>query len=215
MENPDTRIQNNNDQLQLSDGASEFYSKDVEAEANSYFHKLFSGKLTTIELVHVLFRFKESPEVKNHSIYSCMIGNLFEEYKFLPKYPYKELSVVAVLLGSLIKHHLLSHLLLGVALRGVLDALHNLADTKMYLFGTKALEQYVDRLVEWPNYSRHIMQVPHLRATHPKLVVLVECALARSSSTSHSEASIDDVAPTDHHHGTSQVGNVGVVNNGI
>jgi CCR4-NOT transcription complex subunit 1 len=32
-------------------------------------------------------------------IFNCMIANLFEEYKFFPKYPDKQLKLAAVLFG--------------------------------------------------------------------------------------------------------------------
>ncbi|MCL7049794.1 hypothetical protein MKW94_019738, partial [Papaver nudicaule] len=33
----------------------------------------------------------------------------------------------------------------------------------MFVFGVKALEQFVDRLVEWPRYCNQILQISHLR----------------------------------------------------
>jgi CCR4-NOT transcription complex subunit 1 len=34
------------------------------------------------------------------SIFNCMISNLFEEYKFFPKYPEAQLKLAAVLFGN-------------------------------------------------------------------------------------------------------------------
>ncbi|CAN1248813.1 CCR4-NOT transcription complex subunit 1 [Linum perenne] len=84
--------------------------------------------------------------------------------------------------GSVIKHQLVTHLTLGIALRGVLDALRKPPDSKMFVFGTKALEQFVDRLIEWPQYCNHILQISHLRGSHSELVAFIERALARISS---------------------------------
>ena len=53
----------------------------------------------------------------------------------------------------------------------------------MFMFGTKALEQFIDRLVEWPQYCNHILQISHLRGTHAELVSVIERALARISSS--------------------------------
>jgi CCR4-NOT transcription complex subunit 1 len=50
------------------------------------------------------------------------------------------------------------------------------------MFGSLALEQFVDRLVEWPQYCNHILQISHLRSTHSEIVTLIEQALARISS---------------------------------
>ncbi|CAI0393707.1 unnamed protein product [Linum tenue] len=162
--------------------APDGYSEDVEAEANSYFHQMFSGELTIDAMVQMLARFKESSLAREQSIFECMIGNLFEEYRFFPKYPERQLRIAAVLFGSVIKHQLVTHLTLGIALRGVLDALRKPPDSKMFVFGTNALEQFVDRLIEWPQYCNHILQISHLRGAHSELVAFIERALARISS---------------------------------
>ncbi|KAH9788463.1 transcription regulator [Citrus sinensis] len=181
---------------------SEGYADDIEAEANSYFHQMFSGQLTIEAMVQMLARFKESSVKREHSIFECMIGNLFEEYRFFPKYPERQLRIAAVLFGSIIKHQLVTHLTLGIALRGVLDALRKPADSKMFVFGTKALEQFVDRLIEWPQYCNHILQISHLRSTHAELVAFIERALARISS-GHLES--DGASnPAAHQHVSSQ-----------
>ncbi|KAL7203784.1 hypothetical protein ACSBR2_016943 [Camellia fascicularis] len=182
---------------------SDGYAEDIETEANSYFHQMFSGQLTIDAMIQMLARFKESPEKREQSIFECMIGNLFEEYKFFPKYPERQLKIAAVLFGSLIKHQLVTHLTLGIALRGVLDSLRKPADSKMFVFGTKALEQFVDRLIEWPQYCNHILQISHLRGTHSELVAFIERALSRISA-GHAESDGAHGASADQQHGSIQ-----------
>ncbi|XVE76912.1 hypothetical protein DITRI_Ditri13aG0018400 [Diplodiscus trichospermus] len=182
---------------------SDGYGDDIEKEANSYFHQMFSGQLTIDAMVQMLARFKESSVRREQLIFECMIANLFEEYRFFPKYPERQLKIAAVLFGSVIKQQLVTHITLGIALRGVLDALRKPADSKMFLFGTKALEQFVDRLIEWPQYCNHILQISHLRATHSELVAFIERALAGISS-GHLESD-GNSNPSVHHHASSQV----------
>ncbi|KAL5812656.1 hypothetical protein ACOSQ3_027606 [Xanthoceras sorbifolium] len=162
--------------------ASDGYADDIEAQANSYFHQTFSGEVAIDVMIQMLSRFKESSEKREQSIADCMIQNLFDEQKFFPKYPEKQLKIAAMLFGSLIKHRLVTHLTLGMALRNVLDALRKPTDSKIFVFGTKALEQFLDRLIELPQYCNHILQISHLRGTHPELVAFIEHALARISS---------------------------------
>ncbi|XP_047937913.1 CCR4-NOT transcription complex subunit 1 isoform X1 [Salvia hispanica] len=183
-----------------SDAAADGYADDIETEANAYFHQMFSGNLSIDAMIQMLTRFKESPEERKKSIYECMIANLFEEYNFFSKYPERQLRIAAVLFGSLIKHQLVTHLTLGIALRAVLDALRKPADSKMFSFGTKALEQFVDRLIEWPQYCNHILQISHLRAAHSDLVEFIERALNRISAA-HSEPDVGHSTTNDHHHG--------------
>ena len=35
-------------------------------------------------------------------IFECMIANLFEEYRFFPKYPERQLKIAAILFGELL-----------------------------------------------------------------------------------------------------------------
>uniref|UniRef100_A0A1D1XGX4 CCR4-NOT transcription complex subunit 1 n=1 Tax=Anthurium amnicola TaxID=1678845 RepID=A0A1D1XGX4_9ARAE len=187
------RIQNGSASETLaSDGSAE----EVETEANSYFHQMFSEQLSVDTMVQTLARFKESSDRREQLIFECMIGNLFEEYKFFPKYPDRQLKIAAVLFGSLIKHQLVTHLTLGIALRCVLDALRKSIDSKMFMFGAKALEQFRDRLIEWPQYCNHILQISHLRSTNGELVSFIERALAQISS-SQSESNGGSSIPLD------------------
>jgi len=162
---------------------SEGGSDDVEVEANAYFQQMFSGQISVDAMIQMLTRFKESLDKREQAIFNCMISNLFEEYKFFTKYPDKQLKLAAVLFGSLIKHQLVAHLGLGIALRAVLDALRKSIDSKMFMFGTTALEQFMDRVIEWPQYCNHILQISHLRGTHAEMVSSIERALARISSS--------------------------------
>ncbi|XP_011033315.1 PREDICTED: CCR4-NOT transcription complex subunit 1-like isoform X2 [Populus euphratica] len=207
MERLHVTVMDSNPRLQNGSSADsstpDGFSDDVEAEANSYFHQMFSGQLTIDAMVQMLARFKESSVKREQLIFECMIGNLFEEYRFFPKYPERQLKSAALLFGSVIKHQLVTHLTLGIALRGVLDALRKPPDSKMFVFGTKSLEQFVDRLIEWPQYCNHILQISHLRGTHAELVAFIERALARISS-GHLESDGTNNASSAHHHSLLQ-----------
>ena len=66
--------------------------------------------------------FQDSAVQREREVFSCMIKNLFEEYKYFPQYPEKELHVTAQLFGGIIEHGLVTMVPLGLALRFVLDA---------------------------------------------------------------------------------------------
>ena len=80
---------------------------------------------------------------------------------------------------------------------------------QMFVFGTKSLEQFVDRLIEWPQYCNHILQISHLRVTHTELVAFIERALARISS-GHLETDGTNNASAAHHHGLLQAASANV-----
>ncbi|KAJ9563300.1 hypothetical protein OSB04_008460 [Centaurea solstitialis] len=187
--------------------ASEIYAEDIETEVNFYFQQMFSNQLTVDAMVQKLTQFKESSEKREQSVFECMINNLFEVYKFINKYPDEQLQIVAVLFGFLIKHRFVSHPILDISLQAVLDALHEPADSKMFLFGTKALESFVDCLIEWPEYSQEILQISHLHLTHSKLVLVINQTLACTSS-SHPESDEGHNSGTNQHHSSNPPENV-------
>jgi len=152
------------------------FPADVEAEANSYFQRLYSGQHSVDQTVDMLTRFRGSQNARERDVFGCMVHNLFDEYRFFPKYPEKELRITAVLFGRLINHQLVVSITLGVALRCVLDALRKPFGTKMFAFGSEALEQFKNRLPEWPQYRQHLAAVPHLPQAHPDLAQLLGAA---------------------------------------
>lgn len=58
---------------------------------------------------------------------------------------------------------------------------------QIFIFGTKALEAFVDRLIEFPEFCQQVLQISHLQGTHSELVPIMEQTLGRTSS-SHSES---------------------------
>ncbi|KAI8558961.1 hypothetical protein RHMOL_Rhmol04G0137000 [Rhododendron molle] len=72
----------------------------------------------------------------------------------------------------------------------------------MFVFGTKAPEQFVDRLIKWPSYCNHILQMSHLRSSHFERVAFIERAHERISS-GHSESDGHN-ASMDLQHGSIQ-----------
>ncbi|CAO3593285.1 unnamed protein product [Absidia cylindrospora] len=166
-----------------STGGEVSFKPEVEEEANSYYERIYSGKMTTEEMVDRLKTFSKSKNPKEQDIFACMIHNLFDEYHFFPNYPDKELAITSVLFGSLIQHQLVAFVPLGIALRCVLDALGNPPGNKMYNFGTQALAQFQQRLPEWPQYCTHLLQIPHLQHSSPDLVRLINAALQNHQAT--------------------------------
>lgn len=157
-------------------------SKDVEDEANSYFQRIYNHPphptLSIDEVLDMLKKFQDSPSKKEREVFSCMLRNLFEEYKFFPQYPDKELRITAQLFGGIIEKGLVpSYVSLGLALRFVLDALRKPEGSKMYYFGVAALERFKSRLKDYHKYCEHVRAIPHFNDFPPHLVEYVEYGL--------------------------------------
>jgi len=169
--------------------------EDVEEMANKYFQKIYTSEQGLAEVVAMLKTFKTSGNARENDIFACMIHNLFDEYRFFPKYPEKELRITGILFGMLIQHQLVSSITLGIALRYVLEALRKepkggatSPSGKMFRFGMFALEQFKERLHEWPQYCSHIVQIPHLKSGYAELVAEIETAMSENQNLPPSSA---------------------------
>ncbi|XP_052864292.1 CCR4-NOT transcription complex subunit 1 [Anopheles cruzii] len=154
-------------------------SKEVEDEANSYFQRIYNHPphptLSIDEVLDMLQRFKESPNRRENDVYQCMLRNLFEEYKFFPQYPEKELQTTAQLFGGMVERNLVStYVALGLALRCVLDALKKPEGTKMYYFGITALDRFKNKLNLYPKYCEYVHAIPHFAEFPPHLIEYIE-----------------------------------------
>jgi CCR4-NOT transcription complex subunit 1 len=172
---------------------------EIEEAANAYFQKIYASEESAREVVEMLKRFKTSGSSRENDIFACMIHNLFDEYRFFSKYPEKELRITGILFGLLIKEQLVSSITLGIALRYVLEALRKPPNQspqsgKMFRFGMFALEQFKERLHEWPQYCSHIVQIGHLREGYAALVGEIETAMDDNQSTG--SVSTAPTAPT-------------------
>ncbi|XP_066906424.1 CCR4-NOT transcription complex subunit 1 isoform X2 [Halyomorpha halys] len=155
------------------------FPKDIEDEANSYFQRIYNHPphptISIDEVLDMLKKFMESPKQRERDVFYCMLRNLFEEYKFFPQYPEKELFITAQLFGGIIERGLVSdYRELGMALRYVLDALRKPHDSKMFYFGIAALDRFKSRLKEYHKYCEHIASIPHFSQFPQHLIEYIE-----------------------------------------
>ncbi|XP_050435609.1 CCR4-NOT transcription complex subunit 1 isoform X4 [Adelges cooleyi] len=164
----------------FNDGSMSFpIPKDIEDEANSYFQRIYNlaphHSLSIDEVLEMLKRFQDSPVKRDRDVFGCMLKNLFEEYRFFPAYPEKELITTAHLFGGIIEHGLVTNYrALGLALRFILDALKKTPNSKMYNFGITALERFKHRLKEYHQYCVHITAIPHFQQFPQHIIEYVE-----------------------------------------
>lgn len=120
-----------------------------------------------------------------------MLRSLFEEYKFFPQYPDKELHITAQLFGGIIERGIItSYLALGLALRFVLEALKKSEGSKMYYFGIAALDKFKSRLKEYHKYCEHVRAIPHFNEFPQHLQEYVEFGLQSMEPPHKPEGSV-------------------------
>ncbi|XP_060784347.1 CCR4-NOT transcription complex subunit 1 isoform X2 [Neoarius graeffei] len=145
--------------------ANQHFSKEIDDEANSYFQRIYNHPphptMSVDEVLEMLQRFKDSNIKREREVFNCMLRNLFEEYRFFPQYPDKELHITACLFGGIIEKGLVTYMALGLALRYVLEALRKPYSSKMYYFGIAALDRFKNRLKDYPQYCQHLASISH------------------------------------------------------
>ncbi|XP_058252864.1 CCR4-NOT transcription complex subunit 1 isoform X2 [Hemibagrus wyckioides] len=155
----------NSDLSQVWPEANQHFSKEIDDEANSYFQRIYNHPphptLSVDEVLEMLQRFKDSNIKREREVFNCMLRNLFEEYRFFPQYPDKELHITACLFGGIIEKGLVTYMALGLALRYVLEALRKPYGSKMYYFGIAALDRFKNRLKDYPQYCQHLASIGH------------------------------------------------------
>ncbi|XP_076470610.1 CCR4-NOT transcription complex subunit 1-like isoform X2 [Babylonia areolata] len=167
------------------------FSKDVEDQANSYFQQIYNqppqSNMTIDQVLAMLKRFKDSNQKMEKDVFQCMLRNLFEEYRFFPQYPDRELQTTAVLFGGIIDQGIVTYWTLGIALRYILEGLRKPHGSKMYMFGITALDRFKSRLKEYPQYCQHLAAIPHFREFPQHIIEYVDYG-ARSQEPPQSHA---------------------------
>ena len=162
--------------LSLNESAS--YPQDIEDEVNAFFEKIFSKEYPVNDVIELLKRLRASSNPRDQQLFACMTQNLFDEYRFFSKYPESELILTATIFGAIIKHQLISHVPLGIGLRYVLEALKKPVNHKLFKFGIHALFQFQRRLLDWPQYCSHLLQIPHLCQGYPDLIPFLQAIIS-------------------------------------
>nr|CCA26834.1 hypothetical protein ALNC14_129780 [Albugo laibachii Nc14] len=169
----------------------------IEEQANAYFQQIYTSEQNINDVVAMLKRFQTSRDERERQIFFCMIHNLFDEYRFFPRYPEMELRITGVLFGKLIEHQVLPPNFLQTALRSVLESLREPVNSKYFFFGACALQQFVPRLRELPAYCTNLSQIPHLVHALPEIMRHVVRSVGLRSDGDANERSPGDTTSED------------------
>lgn len=93
-------------------------------------------------------KFRTSDIKKEQEIYACMLHSLFDEYRFLHKYPMMYLEKIAKLYGAIIKNRIIDGTLQDIALKFVLEAFRR--EGKRMKFGVIVIWNILDMLPQFP-----------------------------------------------------------------
>ncbi|KAL6766839.1 NOT1 [Auxenochlorella protothecoides x Auxenochlorella symbiontica] len=139
------------------------FGEEVEAEANATFQRVYTEALPVATLVAELARMAGSAERRERRLYDCVVHNLFDEYRFLARYPDRELELTGELWGRVMAARLVTGAPLAVAQRHLLDALGaNAPGSRMHAFGLRAARALAPRLPDWPEFAAQLAEAPGL-----------------------------------------------------
>lgn len=160
-----------------SDQSDIQFGHEIEDQVNACFEKLFTHEISVGDLLALLAAKRTSVEAADQNFFACLIHNLFDEYRFFPKYPENELLLTASLFGGIINEQLISSVPLSVAFRYILESLKKTPGQKLFKFGIHALYQFQEKLGMWPEFCNYILHTPHLHQTHPELISYIRHCL--------------------------------------
>lgn len=169
------------------------FAADIEEEVNLFFDRIFAREVSVDDVVGVLRRLKTSTSARDQQVFACFLHNIFDEFRFFSKYPDNELGLTAVLFGSLVQHHLVEYMPLGLALKCVLEALKKASGTKLFRFGIIALTYFAPRLPEWPQFCTHVAAISAIQQTHTELYAYVHSCAAGSPTHPPPTSSVDSL----------------------
>ena len=131
-----------------------------------YYKRMYSRELEVREVIEGLRDCKTSNDPEKQDLFACMIHGLFDEFVCFNEYPIGPLQTTAVLFGGIINYRLVNNIALNVAREMVLESVQDYTpDLPMYKFGLQALQPFLGRLPEWPDFCQRLVQVSGLQGT--------------------------------------------------
>lgn len=151
------------------------FPETIEQEMKSYYSKMYNKELEIGEIVDMLIKLKSSDIPRDQDIFACMIHSLLDEYRFFSEYPLNALASTSLLFGALLQKDIIQGTTLTVALNFIWESCNQPPDSHLFKFAVQALYNFKSRLVEYPNYCKHLLECKTL-SLHPKMYQIVKDA---------------------------------------
>jgi hypothetical protein len=123
------------------------------------------------DLVKIMKEFRNSQNSTERETYACMVQNLFDEWKFFPKYPKKELGMTARLFGLIIKEKIIDGVVTDIGLKCIVEGLKR--EGKMFDFAITALEECKDS-IEHETGLESILSAEQFKENKPELYEYIQ-----------------------------------------
>ena len=166
---------------------------------NSNFQRNYLKESSINSFFEILFRLKELSDGTGDNKIQSIVHELIQDHQNnFDRYSQQEIITSALLFGLLIRYEFIHSVQLSVSLRLVIDGLHynpesvNQHDRNSFLFGKIALEQFSNRLSEWPQYSVELMACEYLKQHANALWIAIKMSHEEYSNRNHVNNDIHD-----------------------
>ncbi|CAF0830698.1 unnamed protein product [Rotaria sordida] len=135
------------------------------SDVDVYFKRLYCKTtnlppITVDEFLDVMTKCKDSTIQREREVFQNGIRNLFEEYKFYPQYPERELLLTAQLFGGFFERGLFQNQVLIAAFRVILEGLKKPVGSNLWTFSVTALNRCKTRIREQPAFLQALRNLP-------------------------------------------------------
>lgn len=153
-----------------------------------------------------MLKFKQSEVKKEQEIYACMLHSLFDEYRFLHRYPLQYLEKIAILYGAIIKNKIIDGTLQDIALKFALEAFRR--EGKRQKFGVITIRQFFDMLPQFRTFFDEIYEcrqsiantdpgmLSDIEELYEKMLRDEEAAKTSPAVSTQSAATVSQAQPT-------------------
>uniref|UniRef100_A0A1I7SU78 Ubiquitinyl hydrolase 1 n=2 Tax=Bursaphelenchus xylophilus TaxID=6326 RepID=A0A1I7SU78_BURXY len=119
------------------------FSDTIQTQANTYFQQIYdcNNPLQVNEFLRTMKRFSISNNTQEKELLSCLLKNLFDEFRFFAEYPERELKTTAKVYGGIIREGIVLNMKFATAIRRILEALHAPRATLLNMFGIVAINE--------------------------------------------------------------------------
>ena len=133
--------------------------EEVEDKTNKLFDDLFNGEITLEVLIETLEKYKNSNSTLDLDIFALTVYTVLDEYRFFPKYPEDKVKIMGALIGKMISNKMFDDTLEGIAMNYILINVKKTNTNRMYTFACKCLEQFEDKINNWPNFFENLYKL--------------------------------------------------------
>ena len=150
-------------------------SNEIEEEINKLLCSMFNGEILPDNVVNLLIMYKKSNNKRNIELFSCLISQVIQEYKYLNNFKKNQknkLKLFSELFGKLIYNKLFEGVLETVALKYILESIQSDSENLNY-FGITSLKEIINIISSWPKFVKKLLNIDKFKQQNKNLYMTI------------------------------------------